>query len=303
VIRELKTFIAVSRHGTFSAAGDRIGLTQSAVSSQIRRLEEVLGFELFDRTARSAVLNSAGQTTLVRAEEICALFAKLTDLPGDNATAGLMRIGAIASVQSTVLARALAMLRKREPLLRVHVTPGVSMSLMDDLDAAKIDAAIIIRPPFGLLPELTWQSLIQESYVLLVPAAVRGQDWRKLVQECPFLRYDRTSFGGRLVERFLRREGMVVRESMETDDIAGLINLTAKGLGVALIPLAEAHLPLPEDVRVVSLGEQTFYREIGLLQRKPGVSSLDVRLLEDCLKQSAKLHDKKWGAKRNSEGS
>ena len=59
MINELRTFIAVCRHGTFAAAGERIGLTQSAVSSQIKRLEEALGFELFDRTGRSATLNAA----------------------------------------------------------------------------------------------------------------------------------------------------------------------------------------------------------------------------------------------------
>ncbi|HWT19605.1 MAG TPA: LysR family transcriptional regulator, partial [Variovorax sp.] len=74
MINELRTFIAVCRHGTFAAAGERIGLTQSAVSSQVKRLEEALGFALFERTGRSATLNAAGQTTLARAEEICALY-------------------------------------------------------------------------------------------------------------------------------------------------------------------------------------------------------------------------------------
>src|SRR5215211_6224896 len=104
MINELRTFIAVCRHGTFAAAGERIGLTQSAVSSQVKRLEEALGFELFERTGRSATLNAAGQTTLARAEEICALYAKLGELPDDAASGGLLRIGAIASAQSTLVA-------------------------------------------------------------------------------------------------------------------------------------------------------------------------------------------------------
>ncbi len=162
VISELKTFITVCKHGTFAAAGDRIGLTQSAVSSQIKRLEETLGFQLFDRTGRSATLNAAGQATLPRAEEICALFSKLGELPDERATSGLLRVGSIASAQPTLLARALERLRGAFPLVRVHVSPGVSMHLMDDLDAGKIDAAVIIRPPFGMPPDLTWQALLHE---------------------------------------------------------------------------------------------------------------------------------------------
>ena len=68
MINELRTFIAVVRHGTFAAAGEHIGLTQSAVSSQIKRLEDSLGFALFDRTRRSATLNAAGAATLGGAE-------------------------------------------------------------------------------------------------------------------------------------------------------------------------------------------------------------------------------------------
>lgn len=289
MISELKTFIAVCRHGTFSSAALRIGLTQSAVSSQIKRLEEALGFELFDRTGRSATLNAAGQTTLARAEEICALYANLGEPPKDTSARGLLRIGAIASTQSTLLARALVGLRREFPLVRVHVAPGVSMRLMDELDTGMIDAALIIRPPFGMPPDLTWQALVHEPFVLLVPKGVPGKDWRALIQEHPFLRYDRSSFGGRLVEGFLRRQGISVKDSIEVDEIAGLIHLASKGLGVALVPLVEAHLPLPPDVRMLSLGELTFHREIGLLQRKPRSSPPIVARFAQCLQQAADL--------------
>jgi DNA-binding transcriptional LysR family regulator len=274
VISELNTFIAVCKHGTFAAAGDRIGLTQSAVSSQIKRLEEALGFSLFDRTGRSATLNAAGQTTLTRAEEICALYAKLGELPDDASTQGLLRVGSISSAQPTILTRALGMLRESFPLVRVHVSPGVSMRLMDDLDADQIDVAVMIRPPFGMPPDLTWQPLVQEPYVLVAPHSLpRTKNWRTLIQSQPFLRYDRASFGGRLVEGFLRKEGLAVNDAIEIDEIPGLIHLASKGLGVALLPLVEAHLPLPENLQVISLGASTFYREIGLLQRKPRLVS------------------------------
>jgi DNA-binding transcriptional LysR family regulator len=287
LITELKTFIAVCKHDTFAAAGERIGLTQSAVSSQIKRLEEALGFSLFDRTGRSATLNAAGQTTLTRAEDICALYARLGDAPDDKTAPVLLRIGAIASAQPTLLARALARLRAVRPGVRVHVSPGVSMKLLDDLDAGKVDTALIIRPPFGMLPDLTWQALVHEPYVLIVPDAVPGKDWRALLQTQPFLRYDRASFGGRMVEGFLRREGLAVQEAIELDEISGLIHLASKGLGVALIPLVEAHLPLPPGLRVVSLGASTFYREIGLLQRRPRLNPPIVAQFAQCLHEAA----------------
>ena len=62
MLRELQTFLAVVRYGSFASAGANIGLTQSAVSAQIHRLEEELGLALFDRSGRSAgFLTSSSQ--------------------------------------------------------------------------------------------------------------------------------------------------------------------------------------------------------------------------------------------------
>jgi len=61
MLRELKTFLAVARHGTFAAAGLHVGLAQSAVSAQIRNLELALGVRLFDRTGRHAIDHPAIQ--------------------------------------------------------------------------------------------------------------------------------------------------------------------------------------------------------------------------------------------------
>jgi DNA-binding transcriptional LysR family regulator len=284
MITELRTFIAVVRYGGFSAAGAHIGLTQSAVSSQIQRLEQAIGVQLFDRTRRSAVLNEAGARVLARAEEIVALFARLGEASEPEDGASVLRIGAIASVQSTLLPRALAALRGERALLRVNIVPGVSLSLMDQLDRGSIDAAVMIRPPFGVLPDMLWQTLVREPFELLVPADARGRDWRRLLQTQPFLRYERSSFGGRLVSKFLSDHGLVVMDAVELDEIAGLIGLVAQGLGLALVPRCAAYLPLPAGVRVVSLGERTFYREIGILRKKKLNQQQLVQDLERCVR-------------------
>src|SRR6202008_2836076 len=77
MLRELKTFVAVAHHGTFAAAGMHIGLTQSAVSAQIRNLEQALGIRLFDRTGRQALLNAAGQRALPMAREMLENFRRM----------------------------------------------------------------------------------------------------------------------------------------------------------------------------------------------------------------------------------
>lgn len=204
MIIELRTLIAVARYGTFSAAGERIGLTQAAVSGHMRRLEESLGFALFDRTGRSATLNAAGLRTLARAEALVAGFDALGEPTQDEEWAKPLEIGAIASVHATILTRALVLFRQRFANCRVNLSPGVSLQLMDRVEAGELDLAILIRPAFEPPRELEWTPLACENYVLLAASNVAGDDWLSVIREQPFIRYSRSSFGGRQVERFLR---------------------------------------------------------------------------------------------------
>ena len=97
MLTELKTLIAVARYGTFAAAGDRIGLTQSAVSGQMKRLEELLGKQIFVRTGRAATLNETGNLVLVKASDILRMADTLIHAIDTKHQTGRLRVGAIAS--------------------------------------------------------------------------------------------------------------------------------------------------------------------------------------------------------------
>ncbi|MFL9930173.1 LysR family transcriptional regulator [Paraburkholderia sp. RL18-103-BIB-C] len=285
MLSELKTFIAVSQYGTFSGAGARIGLTQSAVSAQMQRLEEQLGFALFDRTGRSATLNDAGRETLALAEEMMTLYARLSERGAVAAESGMLRLGAIASAQVSFLADALTRFRDDRPGWRIRVVPGVSLGLLGQVDSGELDLAVIIKPSFTLPSELEWRTLVTEPFVLLVPKKLaRGQHgWRELLKSEPFIRYDRTSFGGRLVDRFLRRSRLNVRDVIELDELQAIVQLVARGIGVALIPNTAGLGKWPASVAALELGDATFQREIGLVQRPRHSRQAVTDVLADCI--------------------
>ena len=267
MIRELKTFIAVARQGTFAAAGETIGLTQAAVSAQMQRLEAELGFALFDRTGRSARLNAMGQQTLDQAQELIRLYGDLGSRQKGRAATVFVRIGAIASVQRTLLPDVLAKFHKQFPDCRSRVIPGLSMDLVNRVDAGDIDMAVIIRPPFSLHSDLRWTTLSREPFRLLVPRAVEGSDWSELLASQPFVRYDRASFGGRQVDRFLRAAHLRVQEVCEVDELEAIVRLVANGVGIALVPQTSTNRRWPAAVRAINLGQHTFHRDIGLVHR------------------------------------
>ncbi|SDR44455.1 LysR family transcriptional regulator [Paraburkholderia tuberum] len=289
MLSELKTFIAVSQYGTFSGAGARIGLTQSAVSAQMQRLEQELGFQLFDRTGRSATLNEAGRETLALAEEMMTLYARLSERSGGAAESGMLRVGAIASAQVSLLADALARFRNDRPGWRIRVVPGVSLGLLGQVDSGELDLAVIIKPPFALPSELEWRTLVAEPFVLLAPKKLArgGRSWRELLRSEPFIRYDRASFGGRLVDRFLRRARLGVRDAVELDELQAIVQLVARGMGVALIPNTAGLGKWPASVVALELGDASFEREIGLVLRPRHSRPVVADALAECIASAA----------------
>lgn len=282
MIRELKTLVAVAREGTFSAAGDKVGLTQAAVSAQMQRLEAELGFDLFERTGRSARLNVMGQQTVSRAQELIGLYEGLGSRKTGAPTTVVVNVGAIASVQRTRLPDALAKFRKRCPGCRTRVVPGLSQDLVNLVDAGEIDLAAIIRPPFTLHSDLRWTTLAREPFRLIVPREIEGEDWVALLGSQPFIRYDRSSFGGRQVDRFLRAMHVDVREAFEVDELEAIVRLVSHGVGVALVPQTAAHRRWPAAIRSIDLGHHTFHRDIGLVHRaRRGLSETSRTLLAE----------------------
>ncbi|WP_092005431.1 LysR family transcriptional regulator [Paraburkholderia lycopersici] len=289
MIRELRTLVAVAREGTFAAAGQKIGLTQAAVSAQMQRLEAELGFALFDREGRAARLNAAGQQVLAQAQEVIRLYENMSSNAAGPAATGHVMLGAIASVQRSLLPEALAGFHRRCSGCRTRVVPGVSMELHNLVDAGELDLAAIIRPPFALQSDLRWTALAREPFRLIVPRRVKGDDWTQLLASLPFIRYDRASFGGRQVDRFLRRMHCAVRETSELDELEAIVGLVAKGVGAALVPQTSAwRRRWPAGVRVIDLGQHTFHRDIGLVHRAPGALSEPARLLIQLIESLAR---------------
>lgn len=122
-LRAFRTLVAIARYRTFARAGEAIGLTQSAVSLQIKTLESEYNVQLFDRSRRQPVLTEAGNILLAQAEQVLAMVDRIPDaLSDEKKLVGRLRIGAIQTALSGPLPDALLALRNAHPSLRVHVS-------------------------------------------------------------------------------------------------------------------------------------------------------------------------------------
>jgi DNA-binding transcriptional LysR family regulator len=200
----------------------------------------------------------------------------------------LVNIGAIASVQRSYLPDALAKFHQHCPQCRTRVVPGLSMEMVNLVDAGEIDMAVIIRPPFSLQSDLRWTTLTLEPYRLIVPRDVPGEDWSELLSSQPFIRYDRSSFGGRQVDRFLRQMHFTLHEVCELDELEAIVKLVENAVGVALVPQTTPEPQWPAGVRALDLGAHTFHRDIGLVHRSRRSMTEPVRKMADLISEQVK---------------
>ncbi|XXF10538.1 LysR family transcriptional regulator [Pseudomonas sp. D2-3] len=283
MLRELKTFLTVVRCGTFAAAGKQIGLTQSAVSAQIRNLEGAVGQSLFDRTGRTATLNQAGARAVPLAEKILEQFSLMSTPERFEDYRGELRIGAIGTVQSCLMPAMLLKLREQAPGIETKLVPGVSLDLLNQVDSGEIDLAIIIRPPFQLPKELELELVRSEPFVLVAPTDMDAQEPMKMLTEHPFIRYDRSSFGGRLVTQFMRKQRIQPRQVLELDELDAIVKMVESGLGIALIPEAGLWVENQPRVQIVDLGDKVFYRDLVLISRYGSRQSPAQKLFRECV--------------------
>jgi DNA-binding transcriptional LysR family regulator len=287
MIRELKTLIAVAQEGTFAAAGEKIGLSQAAVSAQMQRLENRLGFALFDRKGRTSRLTRKGQQVLAQAQQLVGLYENLGASPSGGKPDTLINIGAIASVQRSLLPDTLSRFQRQYPACHTRVLPGVTMDLINLVDSGEVVMAAVLRPPFSLQGDVQAVTLMQEPFRLIVPRSVKSNDWAGLLRTHAFVRYDRASFGGRQVDRFLQRMHCSPKDVCEMDELEAIVSLVAKGLGVALVPQTAAYRRWPAGVRAIDLAQHTFHREVVLVHRAERNMSEPARALAGLLRDTA----------------
>jgi DNA-binding transcriptional LysR family regulator len=271
-IRTLKTFLAVARHGSFSAAGKEIGLTAAAVGLQIRSLEADLNQTLFDRSGRAIVLNTAGRGLVEPVKELVARYESLPAAQHGEQLTGMVVMGTLVSALMGAFADGLWAIMGEHPGLEVKLFAGLSADFALRVDRGELDAAVITRPPDRLPSKLVWTALYAEPLVLIVPRRPHfpmPSDPLEILARCPFLRFDRQAWTGYLVNQVLEQCGATVREGMELNSVEAIVALVRQGFGVSIVPqLANVQWSRDRSLRIVPMPGVTVQRDVGLLERK-----------------------------------
>jgi DNA-binding transcriptional LysR family regulator len=268
-VTSLRVVREVAARGSFSAAADRLGYTQSAVSRQVAAAERAAGAALFERMPRGVRLTDAGRLLLRHADAVVAqLEAARHDLDDLAAQAPeRLRVGAFSTAMAVLVPRAIAVLRAHRPQTRVVLREGGSSSHLRRLAASRLDAAIVTVPddaPDGI----TLARLIDDPLLLAVgrthrlagrpsvdPDELERERWVAASQEP-----SDQLLGAWTAAAWTPEIAFVAK------DWVAKLGLVAAGLAVTIVPgLASA--ALPDTIGVVRIDHRDATRPIALATR------------------------------------
>ena len=268
-IKILKNFLAVTRHKSVAAAAREIGLTAAAAGQQLQLLENEIGLELFDRTKRSLTLNSHGRSLIEPIQEIIARYEALgTKLKSE--LSGTIVLGALVSSLMGAFGKTLNEIKQSYPDLEIKLIAGLSSNFLDQVIEGTIDGAIVTESPYALPQNVQWTELYKEPMILITPNALKSsKNSNNLSDQLPFIRFERNTWTGHLVEQTIRVNKLKIQDGMELNSVEAIIELVRQGLGYSIVPqLANISWSSDRQLKIQKLPGKTVYRKVGLLERK-----------------------------------
>ena len=284
-ITQLRTLIAVSDSPSFAVAADRLFITPSAISHQMRELEEELDTALFDRSTRPPRLNAHGHAVVTRGREVLMEFDSLVETaksPGE--IGGQLLLGCVSGVSSELIPGALANLRATAPSVHVRMQEGLSEQLSDRVRRRELDAAIITEP-LEPDPELQSLPITEEALLVVAPPSARETSWREVLVSYPFIRLNRAAGMGAVIDRTLKSAGLVLNEAMELDSSEVIVSMAKAGLGAGVVSAGRLRHVAADTVVVMPFGDPPVSRRVVLVERRNNARSDLSRLVYTELKR------------------
>lgn len=282
----LRTFVTVVEMRSFTKAAQSLGVTQPAVSAQIKRLQGLLGTELLDKSAPGVTLTSSGELVVNYARRLLSINDQILDFAAPRPASQTLRIGVTGDFPTANISHGLACFRSRHPQLRFIVHSAMFDDLVRDMRDGALDVVVWVAPSG---PAFEARHCWTEELVWVRGAnfALDGASVVPLVsygEECPFTRSMVAALNS------INRDAELV---FMGPSIAGLGAAVASGIGISALPRNSANLPgvtVWDNAPLPNLPE--FYCGVYV---RPGGDADERNNLADTLAQALRLRSRVTG--------
>src|SRR5262245_55109752 len=270
-LRQLRYFDALAGHSHFGRAAAACGISQPALSMQIKELEEALGAVLIERGARQVRLTKVGEEAALRVRDILRSVDELGDFAraSHDRFAGRLRIGMIPTIAPYLLPTVIGNLARMHPELDLHVREALTSKLIEELSEGRLDTAIVALPVSE--PSLAEVALFSEKFLLVRPGADAGTPVpsSEMLREMRLLLLEEGHCFRDQALSFCKMQSSPPREVLDASSLSTLVQMVGAGIGVTLIPeMAVSVETRSAPVSVARFKNPQPTRTIGMVWRK-----------------------------------
>jgi LysR family hydrogen peroxide-inducible transcriptional activator len=289
-LRQLRYFDALARHSHFGRAATACGISQPALSMQIKELEEALGAALIERGARQVRLTKFGEEATLRVRDILRSVDELGDFAraSRDRLAGRLRIGMIPTIAPYLLPTFIGNLTQTHPQLDIHVREGLTSKLIRELEDGRLDMAIVALPVSE--PSLAETALFAENFLLVRPGEDEGTPVpsRETLRDMRLLLLEEGHCFRDQALSFCNMQSSLPRKTLDASSLSTLVQMVSAGMGVTLIPeMAVVVETRSASVTVARFREPQPSRTIGMVWRKTSPLAEQLLQLSDVVCRSA----------------
>ena len=289
-VETLKVFCDLAETGSFSLAASKNFITQSAVSQQIRSLEDRYGRELIERSKGHARLTQAGEVLYEAGKEIVQRYREIENSLQSlsRSVAGTVRVGTVYSVGLYEISSPLKKYLKTFPEVTVHIEYARANKIYEDVSRGEIDLGIVAYP--GKRPQITVTPFREDRLVLICApqhpfASFQRVTMKKLHGE-KFVGFERDVATRRALDRIFRQHDIKVQYVVEMDNIETIKRVVELGSGISIVPEpAVAQEVKNETLRAIQFDEDTMMRPLGILAKRGRRFTPAVQAFIDFLKE------------------
>ena len=272
----LATFRLVVQRGSFSAAADVLGLSQPAVSLQVRQLEQFLQTRLLERTGRGIKATAAGIALLAHSDRIeLAVGAAVQSVSEFNREiSGSVTLGSGATACIHLLPPLLQKLHHEHPLLTVRVTVGNTLEVVRAIEENRLDLGLCTLPANGR--SLAVMPVLEEEFVCIFSDGQDELPWSltpEILQSLPLIAFESGSGTRDLIDGWFLADGRAIAPVMQLGSIEAIKRMVRAGLGFSIVPRMAVEYPQDRIGLNVQSLTPLLHRQLGIIMRQDKIIS------------------------------
>ncbi len=295
-VRQLKAFVVIAATGSFVEASERLHMSQPALSISIKKLEDMVGGALFNRTTRGVQLTPEGKVFLPIAQRLIGDWQEAFEDLGKlfSKQRGKVTLAALPTLAAGFLPTVLAQFRARYPNIAISVNDVLASEIDELVREGRADIGLSVEP--SDTTSFNFEPLLEDQFIAVFPdghplVSQTTVSWEELLQ-FPLIELSKLSSTRQAIERVLEKLPITMDLFCEVSQIGTAGRMVAAGLGVAALPSLSFNLISNEGLNWRPLTNPSVPRVLGII--------LPSRVPQSAA-ANALLHDIRQYAVNNSE--